>query len=48
MEAAEQWLRDRGVVKTQLLIRETNAKAVGFYEHLGFQTAPRIVMSKWL
>jgi ribosomal protein S18 acetylase RimI-like enzyme len=48
VEAAEQWLRDRGVAKAQLLVRETNAGVVRFYEHLGFEAAPRIVMGKWL
>lgn len=46
--AAEAWLRQRGVVKVQLLVRETNTKVVGFYEHLGFEVAPRTVMAKWL
>jgi ribosomal protein S18 acetylase RimI-like enzyme len=48
VQAAEDWLRRRGVGKAQLLVRETNTKVVGFYEHLGFEVAPRIVMSKWL
>lgn len=48
VRAAEDWLRQRGVVKVQLLVRETNAKVVGFYERLGFEIAPRVVMSKWL
>ncbi len=48
VEAGEAWLRDRGVVKVQLLVRETNTRVVGFYEHLGFEVAPRTVMSKWL
>jgi len=48
VQAAEHWLRQRGVVKAQLLVRETNTKVVGFYEHLGFEVAPRVVMSKWL
>lgn len=48
VQAAEDWLRARGVVKVQLLVRETNTKVVSFYEHLGFETAPRVVMSKWL
>ena len=48
VEAGETWLRDRGVVKLQLLVRETNTKVVSFYEHLGFEVAPRTVMSKWL
>ncbi len=46
--AAEAWLRQRGVLKAQLLVRETNTKVVSFYEHLGFETAPRVVMGKWL
>ena len=48
VQAAEHWLRQRGVVKVQLLVRETNTKVVGFYEHLGFEVAPRVVMSRWL
>lgn len=48
VQAAEEWLRQRGVVKAQLLVRETNTKVVSFYEHLGFEVAPRTVMSKWL
>ncbi len=48
VEAAEEWLRNRGVAKAQLLIREANTKAIGFYEHLGFECAPRVVMGKWL
>ena len=48
VQAAEDWLRQREVVKAQLLIREENAEVVGFYEHLGFEVAPRVVMSKWL
>lgn len=48
VEAGEQWLRQRGIVKVQLLVRETNVKVVSFYERLGFETVPRTVMSKWL
>jgi ribosomal protein S18 acetylase RimI-like enzyme len=36
------------VVKAQLLVRETNTAVVGFYEHLGYEVAPRVVMGKWL
>jgi ribosomal protein S18 acetylase RimI-like enzyme len=46
--AAEGWLRDRGVVKVQLMVRETNAEVAKFYEHLGFEKTPRLVMGKWL
>ncbi|EKS27600.1 GNAT family acetyltransferase [Afipia felis] len=48
VQAAEDWLRARGIVKAQLLVRETNTQVVSFYERLGFETAPRVVMSKWL
>lgn len=46
--AAEGWLRERGVAKVHLLVRETNTRVVGFYEQLGFEVAPRVMMSKWL
>jgi ribosomal protein S18 acetylase RimI-like enzyme len=48
VEAGEAWLRQRGVVKVQLLVRETNTKVISFYEHLGFEIAPRTIMAKWL
>jgi ribosomal protein S18 acetylase RimI-like enzyme len=48
VQAAEDWLRQRGVVKAQLLVREENAKVVSFYEDLGFEVTPRVVMSRWL
>ena len=50
VQAAENWLRQRGVVKVQLLVRETNTKVVGFYEHSSVSggSLPRVIMSKWL
>ncbi|MBV9785095.1 MAG: GNAT family acetyltransferase [Acidisphaera sp.] len=48
VQAAEEWLRERGVVKAQLLVRETNTQVVAFYERLGFEVTPRVVMGKWL
>jgi ribosomal protein S18 acetylase RimI-like enzyme len=48
VQVAEDWLHQRGVVKVQLLVRKTNIKVVSFYEHLGFEVAPRVVMSRWL
>jgi ribosomal protein S18 acetylase RimI-like enzyme len=48
VRAAEDWLRQRGIVKVQLLVRETNTSVVSFYAHLGFEVAPRVVMSRWL
>lgn len=48
VQAAENWLRQRGIVMVQLLVRETNTKVVSFYEHLGFEVTPCVVMSRWL
>lgn len=46
--AAEQWLKERKVVKVMLLVRETNTQVVDFYRRLGFETIPRVIMQKWL
>ena len=48
VRAAEAWLRERGVAKAQLLVRETNTAVVAFYERLGFEVTPRVVMARWL
>jgi ribosomal protein S18 acetylase RimI-like enzyme len=48
VRAAEDWLRQRNVLKVQLLVRETNTTVVSFYERLGFEVTPRVVMAKWL
>ncbi len=48
VEAAEAWLRQRGAIKVQLMVRETNTKVVSFYEKLGFEVTPRVVLAKWL
>ncbi len=48
VEAAEQWLKAKGVVKVMLLVRETNTQVVDFYERLGFEAIPRVIMQKWL
>jgi ribosomal protein S18 acetylase RimI-like enzyme len=48
VRSGEEWLRARGVVKVQLLVRQTNTKVVGFYESLGYEETPRVLMSRWL
>jgi len=48
IDAAQDWLRQRGVAKVQLMVRDTNTAVVSFYERLGFEVAPRVVMAKWL
>jgi len=48
IEAGEQWLRDRNVLKVQLMIRDTNTAVVPFYERFGYEESHRILMGKWL
>jgi len=48
MTKAEEHLGALGVPKLELMIRETNAQVVKFYEALDYQTEPVIVMSRWL
>lgn len=48
VRAAERWIAEQGVVKTMLLIRDTNVAVRGFYERLGYAAEPRLVMSRWL
>jgi ribosomal protein S18 acetylase RimI-like enzyme len=45
---AEAWLAAAGVPKAMLLVRDTNAAVAGFYERLGYDVEPRILMTKWL
>jgi ribosomal protein S18 acetylase RimI-like enzyme len=37
MRAAEAWLRDRGAPKIQLMVRDDNEAAIGFYQALGLE-----------
>ena len=48
MAAAEQWLRDRGAPKMQLMIREGNEVALAFYAALGFAPQPMAIVGKFL
>jgi ribosomal protein S18 acetylase RimI-like enzyme len=48
MEAAEDWLRARGIEKMQLLVRPDNSQVRAFYRSLGYVEQPRIVFAKWL
>ena len=43
---AETWLAERGAVKVELMIRETNQAVLRFYESLGYGPEPRAVMSR--
>lgn len=48
MTAAENWLRDHGVEKLQLLVRADNTRVQAFYETLNYEQQERIIYAKWL
>jgi ribosomal protein S18 acetylase RimI-like enzyme len=48
MDAAESWLARHGLPKAQLMIRDTNLAVRAFYERLGYQAVPRVVLQKAL
>jgi ribosomal protein S18 acetylase RimI-like enzyme len=48
VEDAEAWLRGRGAVKVNLMVRDDNAAAVDFYEHLGYEDQHTTVLARWL
>jgi ribosomal protein S18 acetylase RimI-like enzyme len=48
MNAAERWLRERGIEKLQLLVRPDNTGVKDFYQSLGYSMQERIIYAKWL
>jgi ribosomal protein S18 acetylase RimI-like enzyme len=48
MAAAEDWLRERGIEKLQLMVRTDNSQVQTFYQSLGYLAQERIVYAKWL
>ena len=48
MNAAEDWLRERGIPKMQLLVRPENTRVQAFYESIGYDEQERIIYAKWL
>ena len=48
MEAAESWLRTRGIQKLQLMVRGDNAAVHDFYQSLGYYDQKRVTFAKWL
>jgi ribosomal protein S18 acetylase RimI-like enzyme len=48
MAAVEQWLKDRGVPKLNVMVRNDNLGAQGFYERLGYAPDKVVVISKRL
>ena len=48
MAAAEDWLRQRGIEKLQLMVRPDNKQVQAFYDTLGYDEQKRVVYAKWL
>ncbi len=48
MTACEDWLRQSGIAKLQLLVRRENARAGAFYRSLGYAESQSITFAKWL
>jgi ribosomal protein S18 acetylase RimI-like enzyme len=48
MQAAEDWLRGRGIEKLQLMVRPDNTKVQAFYQSIGYGEQQRIIYAKWL
>ena len=42
------WLRARGIMKLQLMVRGDNAKVHAFYESIGYYDQKRTTFAKWL
>jgi ribosomal protein S18 acetylase RimI-like enzyme len=48
MDAAENWLRETGIEKLQLMVRPDNKGVKNFYQSLGYSEQERIIYAKWL
>ena len=48
MAESERWLRDHGAVKVNLMVRDDNPGALGFYQRIGYEDAHTTVLAKWL
>ena len=46
--AAEAWLKERGVWKTNLLVRTGNEAVLGFYRELGYEPGSTQQIEKWI
>lgn len=48
VEAAEAWLKARGVWKTNLLVRAGNEQVLSFYERMGYAAGSSQQIEKWI
>jgi ribosomal protein S18 acetylase RimI-like enzyme len=47
-ETAQAWLKARGAPKIQLMVRETNEEAIGFYKAMGLEVQPVVTLGRFL
>lgn len=48
VNAAEEWLKRRGVPKVMLMVRPENNQVRAFYDALGYEEEPRVIFAKRL
>jgi ribosomal protein S18 acetylase RimI-like enzyme len=48
MNAAEEWLRARGIAKLQLMVRKENTKVHAFYQSIGYYNQETVTFAKGL
>jgi ribosomal protein S18 acetylase RimI-like enzyme len=48
MASGEQWLHSHGARKVQLMVRDENEVARGFYKRLGYENAHTQVLGRWM
>jgi ribosomal protein S18 acetylase RimI-like enzyme len=48
VDHAERFLGDQGIRKVQLMVRTSNEEVIEFYEGLGYERQPIVVLGKWL
>ena len=48
MRAAEDWLKERGCPKIQLMVRHDNESAQGFYTALGYEVQDVVTIGRRL
>src|ERR1700712_2481771 len=48
MSSAEDWLRQSGIEKLQLMVRPDNIRVQAFYQSIGYGEQQRIIYAKWL
>ena len=48
MDAAETWLRAKGIQKLQLMVRKENTQVHAFYQSIGYYNQQTVTFAKWL